>query len=218
MNVCTVSDYAPYLKPEHEDWPLQVTQERAREDHRFLECLTSFAGISMGAIHEIDLGWSDAPLRRAIPAESVLGESICEEAEVQSLCAAMALLPQADAVLAPMALGGHMDHQLVHHAALRTFAGQVGFYEEQPYAARMASQERQSRASAVARMHLRRWSSRIAQAAGTKRMFAMCYPSQIAPEVADEMESDAQQHGGVECFYVRDEMLGMLAQAEGRLR
>lgn len=63
-----------------------------------------------GAIHPADLHTSLEELSRLVPA-----------------------LPPADQVVAPLGLGGHVDHQLVRIAVEQSSAGPVCFYEDFPY-------------------------------------------------------------------------------------
>jgi LmbE family N-acetylglucosaminyl deacetylase len=46
----------------------------------------------------------------------------------------LAGLPPVKRVFAPLAVGGHVDHRLTHHAAVRVFGDRLACYEDFPYA------------------------------------------------------------------------------------
>jgi LmbE family N-acetylglucosaminyl deacetylase len=59
-----------------------------------------------------------------------------EQALVHSLAEAMAELPAAGRVLAPLGIGNHVDHQLVRRAAEACYGRRLYFYEDYPYVQR----------------------------------------------------------------------------------
>jgi hypothetical protein len=88
-NVFTHSQYAPCLETNSAD---EVSATRREED------------FALGRLLEIlfdELAQLDGPLRREIPAEHLL---------TTSLRAPLLALPEYDLLLAPFALGGHLDH------------------------------------------------------------------------------------------------------------
>jgi LmbE family N-acetylglucosaminyl deacetylase len=48
---------------------------------------------------------------------------------------------EADEVLAPLAVGGHVDHQILRRAAADAFGSRLGFYEDFPYSRKQAAIE-----------------------------------------------------------------------------
>ncbi|MEM8994437.1 MAG: PIG-L family deacetylase [Acidobacteriota bacterium] len=56
-----------------------------------------------------------------------------DEALVDDIAAAMADLPPADHLVAPLGVGSHVDHHIVRRAAERTFQDRLAFYEDFPY-------------------------------------------------------------------------------------
>ena len=210
-NVCTRSDYAPYLDTSEADRTLQVTAERAAEDMHFTGAAAALSGVT-DPIRWIDLQWEDAPLRLGIPTRQVLQRAALQS-EVFKLALALGNLPQAEILLAPLALGDHMDHRLVRSAAMQAFGHQVILYEDLPYACRMTSTERSASLIASVPPNRRGWSPPAADEAGMKRRLAMCYPSQIAPGVAEEMELYATELGNRERFYGKEAALARLQHA-----
>jgi LmbE family N-acetylglucosaminyl deacetylase len=57
-----------------------------------------------------------------------------EEALVERLAARLRRLAPADRTVAPLAVGGHVDHRLLRTAAERVFGADLRYYEEFPYA------------------------------------------------------------------------------------
>ncbi|MFW6183238.1 MAG: PIG-L deacetylase family protein [Chloroflexota bacterium] len=55
---------------------------------------------------------------------------------VQELAEQMARLPEAKTIVAPLAVGNHVDHQLVRLAAEETFGRDLLYYEDYPYVQR----------------------------------------------------------------------------------
>ncbi|MEM6797489.1 MAG: PIG-L family deacetylase [Acidobacteriota bacterium] len=56
-----------------------------------------------------------------------------DEALIEDLAEAMRGLPRADHLVAPLAVGSHVDHHLVRRAAERAFGDRLAFYEDFPY-------------------------------------------------------------------------------------
>ncbi|HSM58758.1 MAG TPA: PIG-L family deacetylase [Candidatus Sulfomarinibacteraceae bacterium] len=59
-----------------------------------------------------------------------------EQSLVQELAEMMARLPRAGAIVAPLAVGNHVDHQLVRRAADEAFGQDLLYYEDYPYVQR----------------------------------------------------------------------------------
>ena len=126
VNFFTVSEYGPRVH----SGALSVTTARRREDHRVL------ARIDGLAVHDLQL--LDAPIRLGISPASVfepgLAESIAQS-EANALARRIRKYFRRGLVLAPLALGDHVDHHLVRRASIESsFAHKLGFYEDLPYA------------------------------------------------------------------------------------
>lgn len=120
---------------------------------------------------------------------------------------------RAELVLAPLAIGGHVDHRLAHDAALRWAAGgphaaALALYEDLPYAADPAARAAGLPASAEG------WRRRRPQVGArdlrAKIEAVACYGSQISTFWADEvaMAEDlrawASRDAGAESYWVRE--------------
>ena len=110
-----------------------VTSMRKAEDARFAALLGP--GV---AVHWLDR--EDAPLRLHIPDEAVFRFDLSSEdlSEKRHLVNKVKVeYGSFDLLLAPMALGQHIDHTVVRNAALELLAEgfPVAFYEDIPYAA-----------------------------------------------------------------------------------
>ena len=208
VNICTRSSYAPYRAIEdarHSD--VIVTNIRHEEDMVFAERLLASSAAPASALTLLDLAWKDAPLRWKIEDERVLTPTAIPAEEIESLSRQFQALVPVDLILAPLSLGGHVDHRLVHAAALRSFPTEkLIFYEDLPYACRLTQAER-----ALADRETVHLSDAILlpqiSALGLKQEFALCYSSQIAAEVAQEMESYAALLGGRERYYATPEAI-----------
>ena len=125
-----------------------------------------------------------------------------------------------DLVLAPLALGGHIDHRIAREAVRNIVAApSLGFYEDLPYACRMTQAQHDSDAagSLAPANFPQRLLLRIPGAAHQKREFAAIYTSQIAMEVADEMQAYVTALRDGERYWITAEAAGRLAsQLKGR--
>jgi len=141
----------------------------------------------------------------------VLSPSSPRPSEAHIVSQSFQKLHLADLVLAPLALGGHVDHLLVREAARQAFAAEtLLFYEDLPYACWMSAAER---AAEDSKNDIRTLEAALlgrAAPSGTKQYYSSCYPSQIAPEVADEMETYAETLGGRERLYGKPEAVRKL--------
>src|SRR5690606_13726029 len=59
-----------------------------------------------------------------------------EERLVEEIAQFLASLPSASRVVAPLAIGNHVDHQLVHAAATHVWQTDLLYYEDYPYVQR----------------------------------------------------------------------------------
>jgi hypothetical protein len=136
--VFTVSTYAPRATApaaapasDVDSVRSTVTSIREREDRRVFTAIDK-------AIRTEDLRFMDAPLRLEISADVVCrpqGPPIESRPEVDMLSQRLRKYFLRGLVLAPLALGDHVDHLTVRAAAIKTsFPHKLGFYEDLPYA------------------------------------------------------------------------------------
>ena len=197
VNAFTQSDYAPFAEVLPAD---RISELRKAEDARLQNLLGS-------SLHFLDLGRRDAPLRLQIPSEQTLKDPLDRSVyltEVEDLANVFRpLLAQADCVFLPMALGGHIDHQIARDAGMRCIPlDSLAFYEDLPYAARMTDEQR---ARAIADFpnfaELRPVAVRRSDGAAIKKVCASCYDSQVDFSTVMEMATYAESRNGGEIFY-----------------
>jgi LmbE family N-acetylglucosaminyl deacetylase len=214
VNVFNVSSYAPYLPLGPDDRTQQVSQARQAEDLDFAASLLREAGGVSASLTFVDMGWFDLPLRWDVNDEQALSDVTLPLAEQNSLTNAFRELPRADIVLAPMSLGGHIDHRLVSEAAKRAFASvDLVFYEDLPYACRAQNTDQDLGPLEIHEGAVSSWLPGHRGTRGLKRRFALCYPSQISPEVAEEMETYAAARDGNERYVAGTGALSKLRSA-----
>jgi len=129
INCFTVTKFAPFLQT---PGVVSVTGLRREEE-------ASFAGMLGKAASSVALDFVDAPgrtglgvrgifLRHAVPVDT--------EATINNLVADLEEPQHNVPVLAPLAVGGHIDHYISHQAAIAKYCGfPIAFYEDLPYAA-----------------------------------------------------------------------------------
>jgi LmbE family N-acetylglucosaminyl deacetylase len=107
-----------------------------------------------------------------------------EEPLVAALAARFAALPAADRIVAPLGVGGHVDHRIVRAAAERAFGDRLEFYEEFPYVIWKWLALRRARGPR------RRWTADVTAlppADVDARIGAIgCYASQVKPMFRDD--------------------------------
>ncbi len=207
-NICTVSDYAPYLTQSAMDRVQQVTRAREQEDVVFAAGISQDANAGESLVSLIDLHWQDAPLRWSVDAAEVVEPSPVRPDERDTLAHAFLQLAACDCVLAPVGVGGHVDHLLVRDAARQAFSPeQLLFYEDLPYACRAAPIDT---AAATLPGNAAAWREWLGprSAPGTKQRLASFYPSQVAADVSVEMEQYAAALGWRERFYGTADAIG----------
>jgi LmbE family N-acetylglucosaminyl deacetylase len=143
VNVCAgVPDYrnlSPFAREKHAVWgdPVDVVATRRAEDRQALAALGAQAVYweYLDAIYRSADGRTLYPSLKALfgeldPADAELVERLA--GDITALCEAHS----GAMIYAPLAVGGHVDHQLVRTAALRLVqrGQQVWFYEDFPYA------------------------------------------------------------------------------------
>lgn len=199
VNVCTETDYAPYLSANSEPRATQVSHTRRDEDLHFLESLRE--ATASDRITMTDLDWRDSPLRLGIATDRVLQAPAETETTVAALAQALSPWRHADVILSPLALGNHIDHRMVRDAASQAFSShQLGWYEDLPYACWMPDDERTQTVHSNLRAVSAQTSPWITpyQPAdeALKRRYALCYSSQIAADLADAIARDAANQRG----------------------
>jgi LmbE family N-acetylglucosaminyl deacetylase len=198
VNVCTSSRYAPYLTEGTDSGVRSVSEIRRSEDVDFVQKLLKHSSADPKAVSTIDLGWEDVPIRWQMEDEKALSPRDLRAAEVEALRVAFRALPVVDLALSPQALGGHIDHRLVLESANLAFPSEnIVLYEDLPYAC--SEVDRGFSRSTSGRTWCAAWLP-MNQANRLKLEYALCYPSQIAPELARDMEKYAARHGGSEHY------------------
>jgi len=145
ISVFTISDYV--LCGAGGD-PVLVSGIRKKEDANYFGAIRS-------AERPIWLDFLDAPIRRSISAESTCGTELNAE-DVRLLDDIVermrGLLYDADVLLAPLGIGEHVDHTVVHLLALRLqeLGHVVYFYEDLPYAAECSEEDIRHRIARIA--------------------------------------------------------------------
>lgn len=214
VNVCTISRYAPYVAERTEELTQLTTAIRRREDEDFVETLCRTSAPESRQVELIDLEWKDVPIRWGIEDQQVVAALDLPPEEVHKLRESFCTLAEYDIVLVPMALGGHIDHRLVLQAAIQAFpVSSLVFYEDLPYACRMSAEQRVSTGLEVDVSRLEVWLPPSGSVIGLKKTYALCYPSQIAGDVADEMERYALEHSGKERFVAGPQAMRLLITA-----
>ena len=178
----------------------RVTTARRNEDEQFFRTIRSSV-----TRHYLDR--LDAPLRLSITDDDVyrVTPSMRASAEVTYIRSALDVIrPERTALLvAPLALGTHVDHVVTHHAACDAARDgwQVAFYEDLPYASDVTLQGIQDAAEKTAAevgVHLAplvlHWSG-----AGSSKLKAIaCYASQMGPTTLSRVHEHATRLGFAE--------------------
>ncbi len=208
VNVCTFSAYAPYLDATDMHRVTQVTSARATEDGMFITNLLSVSGAAFEQINLVDLQWQDAPLRNHYPDEQVLTSAVNEQDRI-ALSKVFSTLSATDLLLVPAGIGDHVDHLLVRDAATSACSSsKMLFYEDLPYACR-----HQSFSCPFPFNELEKWLGPPVHVKNAKRDLALQYPSQIAGDVAEELQLYADSLGGRERFYGAPEAVRTMTAA-----
>ena len=197
VNFFTRSAYAPYVPFES---VAAVSAIRRREDRSVLRAL--------GSIEVIDAGLLDAPLRYGIPVEEVSGNGTSSRISDKDISALTAHIPgsRSGIWIAPLALGDHVDHQVVKIAACCAIeARRLAFFEDLPYATWTPSEllrERVQDAERLTGSRLRPLLIRGVRTVFRKRQLVGRYSSQIAFEQAARIAHWSSNFGGGERLWV----------------
>ncbi len=204
VNVCTRSSYAPYLEVPRPPTLAAVTAIRRREDDAFVAKLLLAGKADKDQIQMVDLGWLDAPDRWEMPADATLESHCLRVDELHSLRRAFRNMESAALVLAPLAIGGHIDHLLARTAAMNAIpCEKIAFYEDLPYAARVPAEP--SSWHRLSGAHVA-WTCRCYPRPtpglpGSKLQYALCYSSQVNEATAKEIGDYSDALGGRERFH-----------------
>lgn len=205
VTVFTISIYAPRRRVpvgDSEGPRSAVSSLRKREDRRAFRLLGNDVNLE-------DLDLLDAPLRLGISADSVCRAqswSIESCPEVELLAKQFQRYFLRGLVLAPLALGDHVDHLTVRAAAIRTsVAHKLGFYEDLPYATWVPESLLQRTVSYVERGTGMPLKSDIIRRRGYtrhKRSIVGRYDSQIGRNEAIAIARFATNYGGGERIWI----------------
>ncbi|MDQ2843664.1 MAG: hypothetical protein M3Y72_22005 [Acidobacteriota bacterium] len=187
INFFTRSGYAPHA--DSDDVP-SITAIREAEDERVFSLIST-------SIEVIDGGLLDAPLRVDIAVPDVFkpeSRSLVKEDQIDQVTRFMQPAAASDLYLAPLGLGGHLDHWLVHEAARRTLPHEsLGFYEDLPYAIWASAEQLQSKIGIdLQRFVLCDTSSCATSSVQSKRGAVGEYKSQITPTEADAIANSGE--------------------------
>jgi LmbE family N-acetylglucosaminyl deacetylase len=194
VNCFTVSAYAPHSLARD---VVEVGSVRKEEDREF----ASRVGPS---VEVVDLGMEDAPIRLGRPVASVRRLKVGPRERMDAQKIAEALNCVADGmVLAPLGLGGHIDHLVAFEAAIRLArAGRtVVFYEDLPYAAELRDcciLRAANRASRRIGARLGGALVRDREAEDRKRFAIEAYGSQLSTGQIDSVIGYGTRRGGGE--------------------
>ncbi len=199
LNFFTISSYGPQCAASSAP---DISWLREREDRRALYSIDPRIRIQA-------LGLLDAPIRLNISVASI---SAPENQDLQPLDEIASLGRQvephfrAGLILAPLALGNHIDHRAVHCAALKAHKGQrLGFYEDLPYASWTSDEQLAARVRETERfthVALRPVVIRTSEPASRKLRVVSRYRSQINRQEATAIAAFASRYGGGERLWI----------------
>ncbi len=157
-----------------------VSRRRQTEDARFFRRVPA-------AAPSLWLGLLDAPLRLGIEPSATRHQPFPGSLEIAALATTLSRRSLADArVVAPLALGGHVDHRLLRAAALTLpGVGELLFYEDLPYASEMTLAEIRAQVDLLAKElpgDLEPVLLPSRAIADARRWAVRCYSSQVSME------------------------------------
>lgn len=198
LNFFTRSNYAPRILETQTD---AISFIRKREDYRTLTNIDK-------DIQILDCDLLDAPIRLEIDFMAVCRpETRVDPTSIAQIATYIRRHARRDLLLAPLSLGGHVDHRAVNEAAIASAShkSHLGFYEDLPYA--MWTPDR------VLREQVRVTESKIGirlrpvvvigkHEVRQKRRAAARYTSQIAWEEAISIARFSLRYGGGERVWI----------------
>lgn len=199
VNFFTISAYAPWTAT---SLPSEITELRAQEDRRALQAISRH-------IKNTSLMLLDAPLRLNISPASISApenSSLQPPGETHSLMLAMRKYFLRGLVMAPFALGRHIDHRAVYAAAVLVRRPQrLAFYEDLPYATWTSEEELAVRVHETENetgVALRPLVIRHGHAGAQKLRLISRYQSQITRSEAKAIGEYAARYGGGERIWI----------------
>jgi LmbE family N-acetylglucosaminyl deacetylase len=200
VNCFTRSEYAPFsdVSSVHaNDRMTYVTALRLKEDESWRKQF----GAGAKRLSLKDLNVKDGPLRMHCGLEELAAVAV--NPVDKAMGKIQKALEGADAVLLPLALGGHVDHRTAREASVALAGSQLpcGFYEDLPYALEVGA-EAIAEAALGAGVELMPafvgGELEVEAAVKRKRRMALCYDSQIEDAMAEQMAAFCAQWGGRE--------------------
>lgn len=199
VNFFTVSNYAPRV---FENQAAAISLVRKMEDHKSLSAIDRRI-----LIQDCDL--LDAPLRLGIEFADVCGPEKRASARTvePEIAGYIRTQLQKDLLIAPLGLGGHVDHLAVNEAAIAaTFpCRRLAFYEDLPYATWTADDVLRLRIHEIETAlgyRLRPAIIRQDYAVRRKLRAAAGYKSQITLEEARPIAQFSRRYGGGERLWI----------------
>ena len=200
VNFFTRSNYGPRLGTGEHAF---VTESRCREDRYAL------ATVPSGRVVETSCHLADAPLRPPIIFNSVCRPetaALLTSDFIDDLSVVIKNYLSKGLVLAPLAIGDHVDHVAIRTAALAVGTGRrLGFYEDLPYAtwtSETCVQQRVAYVESASGTRLTTYIIRRPADVQAKRRAAARYRSQISPEEARTIARHAYKYRGGERFWL----------------
>lgn len=197
-NFFTISRYAPLSNIQ----PELISDLRRQED-------IAFAKLSGASLHDLNL--IDAPERLAIGVTQISTLREFGEADFACINRIRGHIVQfgADLVIAPLALGDHIDHRIAQAAARRVGIAAMAFYEDLPYAARLPDDAPLKRADTL-NMALTPLEISAGDGYQWKQNCVRCYPSQVGNETVLEISEYSKRHGCGERLWLAPGVCGWL--------
>jgi hypothetical protein len=199
LNFFTQSAYAPYAPPNSCN---SISSLRAREDRYAINAIDPRIRIKSAKL-------MDAPLRLNIAAARVCDPELRtygDSHDLQTISMFMQANIARGLAIAPLALGNHVDHLLVHNAAVRSLPGKnLAFYEDLPYATWVTEEDLRSRimrSEESTRVRLQGVVLRAPHATWRKREVGVHYRSQITPREAVDIADYSARYGGGERIWI----------------
>ncbi len=199
LNFFTQSAYAPRSSAKTTE---EISAIREEEDQRALAFI--HRGISVTSF-----GLLDAPLRLDLPLGQITQEQSAEKISAEELHQLSERIQQhctGSLVIAPLALGNHVDHIAVYKAAVNALpAHSLAFYEDLPYATWIPADALQACIESVQRTTgapLEPFVLQTKNGVRQKRHIANFYQSQITAEEADHIARYAESYGSGERLWM----------------
>ncbi|HEY7307053.1 MAG TPA: PIG-L family deacetylase [Bryobacteraceae bacterium] len=200
LNFFTISAYAPRISTRE---PEDVSRIRKAEDRSVLSRIGR-------NIRVRDCGLLDAPLRLGIDSAAVCRPDTQRFASAsgREIAAMIDRHARSELIIAPLGVGGHVDHVAVYEAAIAAVSprrGRLAFYEDLPYATWTPDgilTDRIRQTEAKTRLRLQPAVIRQKNAIWRKQGAISQYRSQITPEEAASIAKFTIRYGGGERLWI----------------